>query len=68
MLFAGPATSTVGASGAIFGLLGALLITLLKARMNTQWITQNIGIGVAITVLGWRFISWQAHQIGRAHV
>ncbi|CAM3813499.1 rhomboid family intramembrane serine protease [Nocardioides zeicaulis] len=64
MMFAGPASSTVGASGALFGLLGALLVTLLKARMNTQWITQNIAIGVAITVLGWRYISWQAHLGG----
>lgn len=56
--------STVGASGAIFGLLGALLVVARKARMNSQWLVQNLVIGVVITVVGWRFISWQGHLGG----
>jgi membrane associated rhomboid family serine protease len=64
MLLSDPAGSTVGASGAIFGLLGALLVTFTKARLNTQWITQNLVLGVVITVVGWRFISWQGHLGG----
>ncbi len=64
MLLASPTTSTVGASGAIFGLLGALLVTLTKARMNTQWIVQNLALGVLITVVGWSYISWQGHLGG----
>ena len=62
--FAGPYTATLGASGALFGLLGALLVTLTKARRDTRWITQNIMLGVVITVVGWRFISWQGHLGG----
>ena len=60
----GPFSSTAGASGAIFGVLGALLVTATRARVDTQWITQNIMLGVIITVVGWRFISWQGHLGG----
>ena len=56
--------STVGASGALFGLLGALLVTARKARLNSQWLMQNLAIGVVITVVGWRMISWQGHLGG----
>ncbi|MBC2932164.1 rhomboid family intramembrane serine protease [Nocardioides sp. zg-1228] len=56
--------STVGASGAIFGLLGALLVTARKARLNSQWLVQNLVLGVVITVVGWRMISWQGHLGG----
>ena len=64
MWLSGPTVLTLGASGAIFGLLGALLVTFTKARMNTQWITQNLALGLLITVVGWRFISWQGHLGG----
>lgn len=57
-------SSTVGASGALFGLLGALLVTARKARLNSQWLVQNLVIGVVITVVGWRMISWQGHLGG----
>lgn len=56
--------STVGASGAIFGLLGALLVTATRARVDRQWIVQNLVLGAIITVVGWRFISWQGHLGG----
>ncbi len=56
--------STVGASGALFALLGALLVFALKARLNTRWLLQNLGLGVVITVVGWRLISWQGHLGG----
>jgi membrane associated rhomboid family serine protease len=56
--------STVGASGALFGLLGALLVMARKARLNSQWLMQNLAIGVVITVVGWRMISWQGHLGG----
>ena len=55
---------TVGASGAIFGLLGALLVLARKARLNSQWLVQNLVLGVVITVVGWRYISWQGHLGG----
>lgn len=57
-------SSTVGASGALFGLLGALLVLARKARLNSQWLLQNLAIGVVITVVGWRMISWQGHLGG----
>ena len=56
--------STVGASGALFGLLGALLVLAKKARLNSQWLMQNLVVAVVITVVGWRLISWQGHLGG----
>lgn len=64
LFLASPDSSTVGASGALFGLLGALLVTARKARLNSQWLMQNLVIGVVITVVGWRSISWQGHLGG----
>ena len=64
LYLAGPDSSTVGASGALVGLLGALLGVARKARLNTQWLVQTLVIGVVITVVGWRFISWQGHLGG----
>ncbi len=56
--------STVGASGAIFGLLGALLVVARKGRLNSSWLTQNLVLGLVVTVVGWRYISWQGHLGG----
>jgi membrane associated rhomboid family serine protease len=56
--------ATVGASGAIFGILGALLVAARKARLNAQWLVQNLVLGAVITVVGWRMISWQGHLGG----
>ena len=64
LFLAGADSSTVGASGALFGLMGALLVLARKARLNSQWLMQNLAIGVVITVVGWRQISWQGHLGG----
>jgi membrane associated rhomboid family serine protease len=64
LFLSGPYGSTVGASGALFGLMGALLVLARKARLNSQWLVQNLAIGVVITVVGWRLISWQGHLGG----
>ena len=56
--------STLGASGAIFGLMGALLIVAVKVRGNVQSILGWIGINFLITVAGRGFISWQGHLGG----
>ncbi|KRE94177.1 rhomboid family protein [Nocardioides sp. Soil774] len=64
LYLAAPDSSTVGASGALFGLLGALLVTARKARLNSQWLVQNLVLGAVITVVGWQSISWQGHLGG----
>lgn len=61
---ASPGSSGVGASGALFGLLGALVVMSVKGHVDRQWVTQNLVLGVVITVVGWRFISWQGHLGG----
>ncbi|HEU4811476.1 MAG TPA: rhomboid family intramembrane serine protease [Nocardioides sp.] len=56
--------ATLGASGAIFGLMGALLVVAFKVGGNIQGILTWIGINFVITVLGRGFISWQGHLGG----
>ncbi len=60
MLFANPHSQTLGASGAIFGLMGALAVMALKVRGQVQsvftWIALNLVF--TFTVSG---ISWQGH-------
>ena len=59
-----PGSGTLGASGALYAVLGALIVTFRKARVDTQWLMQNLLLGVLITVVGWRYISWQGHLGG----
>jgi membrane associated rhomboid family serine protease len=60
LLWFNPSQAVVGASGAVFGLLGAFFILARKAGANTTGliilIVANLGIG-----LFFRTISWQAH-------
>jgi membrane associated rhomboid family serine protease len=56
--------ATLGASGAVFGLMGALLVVAFKVGGNVQSVLTWIGINVVITVVGSQFISWQAHLGG----
>ena len=62
--FSAPAVMTVGASGAVFGLLGALLVVVLKVRADPRQLLLWLGINVVITIVGAGFISWQAHLGG----
>ena len=62
--FTEPFVNTLGASGAVFGLMGALLVTALKVRANPQGILIWIGINFAYTFLGPGNISWQGHLGG----
>jgi len=54
---------TFGASGAVFGLMGALLVFALKVRGNVQGVLIWLGLNVAYTFLG-TGISWQGHLGG----
>jgi len=54
-------TQTLGASGAIFGLMGALLVVGLKLRANVSQLLFWIGINVVFTVSASSYISWQGH-------
>jgi membrane associated rhomboid family serine protease len=56
-------TPTLGASGAVFGLMGALLVLALKVKANPQQILVWIGINFVITFLVPN-ISWQGHLGG----
>ena len=63
MVFSAPHGQTLGASGAIFGLLGALLVVVFKVRGNVQTVLFWLGINLVFTftVSG---ISWQGHVGG----
>jgi membrane associated rhomboid family serine protease len=54
-------SQTLGASGAIFGLMGALLVVALKIRANVQQLMFWIGLNVVFTITASSFISWQGH-------
>ncbi len=59
-----PRSFTLGASGAVFGLMAALLIVAVKVRGEVQALLTLVAINVVITVLGAGFISWQGHLGG----
>jgi membrane associated rhomboid family serine protease len=61
---AGEHSVTVGASGALFGLMAALLVVVVKVRGDVQGLLTLVAINVAITVFGRGFISWQGHLGG----
>ncbi len=61
---AAPSSMTIGASGAIFGLMGALVVVARKIGADTSSLLALIGINTVITVLGAQYISWQGHLGG----
>ncbi|MDO5675888.1 MAG: rhomboid family intramembrane serine protease [Propionibacteriaceae bacterium] len=63
MLFSHPLGATLGASGAIYGLLGAVLMLAIKHKGDVRGILTWIGINVAVSFL-WANVSWQGHLGG----
>lgn len=54
---------TIGASGAVYGLMGALVVVALKVRGDVTQLLMWIGFNFVITFLA-PFISWQGHLGG----
>ncbi len=63
---ADPSVTTVGASGALFGLMGGFLIVAWKGRGDVRSILMWLLANVAFTFLGGAQISWQGHFGGLA--
>ncbi len=59
---AGEQTSTLGASGSVYGLMAALLVVAFKVGGQVQTILTWIGINVVFTIVGG--FSWQGHLGG----
>ncbi|WP_167880591.1 rhomboid family intramembrane serine protease [Nocardioides guangzhouensis] len=59
---AGEQTSTLGASGAVYGLMAALLVIAIKVGGQVQTILMWIGLNVVLTIVGG--FSWQGHLGG----
>lgn len=59
-----PESTTLGASGAIFGLMGALLVIALRTRRNAQELLTWLAINLVFTFMPGTGVSWQGHLGG----
>ena len=64
MWLTSPDSSTVGASGALFGLMGALLLLSYKAKGNFVQVLVVLGANIMFTLFYIGTISWQGHLGG----
>jgi membrane associated rhomboid family serine protease len=62
--FSAPTTRSVGASGAIFGLMGALLVAGRRLRYDVTQVAVLIGINIVIGFLPGAGVDWRAHLGG----
>jgi membrane associated rhomboid family serine protease len=63
MLFSDPLGQTAGASGAIFGLMGALVVTFRRLRYDPRQLLGIVALNLVIS-FSLSGISWQAHLGG----
>ncbi|MEQ7127599.1 rhomboid family intramembrane serine protease [Actinopolymorpha sp. B11F2] len=62
--FTPPGVPVVGASGAVFGLFGAMVVLARKLRADMSWFVGVLVINIVLNVLFRSFLSWQAHLGG----
>lgn len=63
-LLAAPNQGSLGASGAVWGLMGATFVLVRRLRYDIRPVMGLIALNVIITVVFHQFIAWQAHLGG----
>jgi len=64
MLVSNPNSQTLGASGAIFGLMGALVVVAFKVKADLRQILFWLGLNLVFTFYNTGSISWEGHLGG----